>query len=138
MADVGEGASSTSSENIECISLEKISSIIRDIGRFLADEKIYKEEQIAEVFKLQPSDSFVKNISSLLLKFKRKKSQDKFLKEFYGTTNANWKEYFHPYNDKKIVFLMLIHLPERLIGLLEHGGQEISESEVYIYKYFLS
>ena len=77
--------------------MERTCSLIRDIGRYLGDEKLYKEEHIAEVFKLQPSDLFVRVLNELLLKFKRKRSHDKFLKEFYGKTNSNWKEYFHPY-----------------------------------------
>ena len=72
-------------------------------------------------------------LDELLLIFERKRSHDKCLKEFYGKTNSNWKEYFHPYGDKKIVFLMLIHLPERLIGILEQADQESSNPEVLIF-----
>ena len=111
--------------------MENIARLIRDIGKHLVDEKLYKEEHTAEVFKLQPSGSFVTFINQLLSKFKRKKNQDKFLKEFYGSTNANWEEYFHPYEEKKVVFLMLIHLPERLIGFLEKdvkGASEVKHS----------
>ncbi len=66
-----------------------MASLISDIGRYLVDEK---KEHSAEVFKLEPSDLFVSFINQLLLKYKRKKNQDKFLKEFYGNTNSNWKE----------------------------------------------
>ena len=115
-----------------------IVGLICDICRHLIDEKLYKEEHTSEVFKLQPSDSFVSFINQLLLKFNRKKNQDKFLKEFYGKTNSNWKEYFHPYGEKKIVFLMLIHLPERLIGFLkikqDDQGQGISEVQLIVVK----
>ena len=51
----------------------------------------------------------------------------KLLKEFYGGTSSNWKEYFHPYEEKKVVFLMLIHLPKRLIGFLEQKDKVASE-----------
>lgn len=123
--------SSCSNENIE-FTLGKTCAVIRDIDRYLADEKLHRKEHIAEVFKLIPSDSFVTFVDELLLKFKRKQNKDKFLKEFYGTTNSNWKEYFDLYVDKKIVFLMLIHFPERLIGFLEQGYQEIPDSKVFV------
>ena len=59
MAELRESSSSmTSNENL-VLSLEKTCCIIRDIGRYLADEKLYKQEHIGECFQLQPSDSFV-------------------------------------------------------------------------------
>ena len=79
-------------------------------SRYLSDENIYKKEQITEVFNLQPSDSFLAAVNKLLSKFKLKKNQDKLLQEFNGFSNADWKEYFHPCSDPKVVFLMLIHL----------------------------
>jgi hypothetical protein len=105
MAELGESSTSSSTRDI-VITMDKMRDIIRDIGHYLTDEKLYKPEQAAEVFKLEPSETFVKFLNDLL-KLKRKKSKDKFLKEFYGI-NANWHEYFHPYLDKKMVFLMLI------------------------------
>jgi hypothetical protein len=97
----------------------------------LVDEKLYKEEQTAEIFKLHPSESFVSFVNKLLLTFKRKRNQDRFLNEFYGNSHANWKEYFHPYGEQKMVFLVLIHLPERLIGFLEKGHNDQGISKVY-------
>jgi hypothetical protein len=97
--------------------MDKTRDIIRDIGRYLADEKLYKPEQAAEVFKLEPSETFVKFLNDLLL---------------YGNTNANWHEYFHPYPDKKMVFLMLIHLPERLLICIEQDKGP-SDSEVIVF-----
>ena len=107
--------------------MEIISDLIRNIGKHLVDEKLFKEEHTAEIFKLKPSDSFLTFINQLLLKFKRKRNQDKLLKEFYGGTNLNWEEYFHPHKQKKVVFLMLIHLPERLIGFLEQDDKVASQ-----------
>lgn len=126
---MGESSSSSEIEK-NVISMENISSIIRDIGRHLVDEKLYKEEQTAEIFKLHPSELFVGFVNQLLLKFKRKRNQDKFLTEFYGNSYANWKEYFHPYGEQKMVFLMLIHLPQRLIGFLEKGQDDQGISKV--------
>ncbi|XP_028392704.1 uncharacterized protein LOC114517561 [Dendronephthya gigantea] len=128
---VGESSSSSKIEK-NVLSVENVCSIIRDIGRHLVDEKLYKEEQTAEIFKLSPTDLFVSFVNQLLLKFKRKRNQDKFLTEFYGNSYANWKKFFHPYGEQKIVFLMLIHLPQRLIGFLEKGqdDQGISKEEM--------
>ena len=134
MEQLGESSSSSElDENV--ISKENICSIIRDIGRHLVDEKLYKKEQTAEIFKLHPSKSFVSFVNQLLLKFKRKRNQDKFLKDFYGNLHANWKEYFHPYGEQKIVFLMVIRLPQRLLGFLEKGqdDQRISKVQLYLY-----
>ena len=131
MAELGESSTSSSTRDV-VITMDKTRDIIRDIGRYLTDEKLYKPEQAAEVFKLEPSESFVKFLNDLLLKLKRKKSKDKFLKEFYGNTNAHWHEYFHPYPDKKMVFLMLIHLPERLLICIEQDKGP-SDSEVIVF-----
>ncbi|XP_028405245.1 uncharacterized protein LOC114527750 [Dendronephthya gigantea] len=129
VAELGEGSSIQS--DIPLISEEKVCDLIRDIGRHLVDEKLYRKEHTAEVFKLQPSKSFVTFANQLLVKFKRRSNQDKLLKEFYGSTNSNWREYFHPCDNKKVVFLMLIHLPERLIGLLKErqDDQGLSDSK---------
>jgi hypothetical protein len=126
------GESSTSSSAADVVTLEKTRSIIRDIGRYLTDEKLYKPEQTTEVFKLEPSESFVKFLNDILHKVKRKKSKDQFLREFYGKTNTHWQEYFHPYPDKKMVFLMLIHLPERLLTHIEEDTSRPSDSEVIV------
>jgi hypothetical protein len=112
--------------------MDKTRDIIRDIRRYLTDEKLYKPEQAAEVFKLEPRESFVRFLNDLLLKLKRKKSKHKFLKEFYGNANAHWHDYFHPYPDKKMVFLMLIHLPERLLICIEQDKGP-SDSEVIVF-----
>ena len=129
MEQLGESSSSSKlDENV--ISMENICSIICDIGRHLVDEKLYKKERTAEIFKLHPSESFVSFVNQSLLKFKRKRNQHKFLKEFYGNSYANWKEYFHPYGEQKMVFLMLIHLPQRLIGFLEKGQDDKEISKV--------
>ena len=133
---LGESSSSSMlAENV--VSVENIRTIIRDIGRHLVDEKLYKEERTAEIFKLHPSDSFVSFVNQMLLKFKRRRNQDQFLKEFYGNSYANWKEYFHPCEEQKIVFLMLIHLPQRLIGFLKEGkdDQEISKVAIVLILY---
>ena len=64
---------SCSSDNSVSIAFEDIQSVIRDIGRYLSDENIYKKEQITEDFNQQPSDSFLAAMNKLLSKFKLKK-----------------------------------------------------------------
>lgn len=85
------------------LSVEKVSRLMRDIGRHLADEKLYKDEHTAEVFKLQPS------------------------------------EYFHPCEDKNVVFLLLIHLPKCLIGLLKErqDDQGLCDSKIWLYEFII-
>ncbi len=98
----------------------------------MANEKLYKKEQTAQIFKLYASESFVSFVNQSLLKLKRNRNQDKFLKEFYGNAYANWDEYFHLYGEQNMVFLMLIHLPQHLVGFLEkrQDDQEISKVPV--------
>ena len=62
------GESSTAKDIV--ILMDKTKDIIRDIRRYLTDEKLYKPEQAAEVFKLEPSESFVTFFNDLLLKLK--------------------------------------------------------------------
>lgn len=98
---------------------EKLLSIIREIGKSLVDENIYQKKQVDEVFNLKPNGSFLEAVNALLHKFKRKKDRDIFIKEYYGKMYGSWKEYFHPLSDHKVVFLMLVNLPERLICLIQ-------------------
>ena len=115
-----QGQSSRSvPEPMQVVSGEKIKELIGDIGQHLTNERLYKEEDIAEVLKFQPSDSFVKFLNTILSKFKRRKNHNKLLEQFYDNTTAYWKEYFNPCKDQKVVFPMLIHLPERLVAFLE-------------------
>jgi hypothetical protein len=37
------------------------------------------------------------------------------MKRFYGKMYGSWKEYFKPCGDHKVVFLMLVYLPEKLL-----------------------
>jgi hypothetical protein len=47
-------------EPLQIVSSKKVKELISDIGKHLTDEKLYKKEDIAEVLRLQPTDSFVK------------------------------------------------------------------------------
>ena len=98
---------------------EKILSIAREIRKFLTDEKIYPKKLVAEVFNMQPSKSFVDDINALLDKFHGKNDRYRFMKEHYGKMYGSWKEYFHPFSNQKVVFMMLVNLSERLITRLQ-------------------
>ena len=90
----------------------------KKIAKSLTDEKIYPETYVTPVFDLKPSKSFIENVNGLLHKFHRKNDRDRFMKDYFGTMYRSWKEYFHPFSDQKVVFLMLVNLPERLITLI--------------------
>ena len=130
-ADVNGESSAAASPNSTIIDSDKVRALISKIGQYLNDEKIYKECDIEALKKLEPSESFVKFVNGVLSKFKRRKNHNKLLKEFYGKTNANWEEYF-PSKNRKIVFLMLIHLPERLVNFVEESLTENVEVKFYI------
>ena len=51
---------------------EPIKSIIRDIGKCLADERLYLPELVQKIFKLEPSVSFVTFLNDVFGKFKKK------------------------------------------------------------------
>ena len=103
---------------------ESVLALIREIGKKLTDEKIYSSKQVADVFTLKPSQLFLQDVNDLLHKFQRRKDREKFMKEFYGKMYGSWKEYFNPWNDNKVVFLMLVNLPERLLTTLKNEDSE--------------
>ena len=88
-------ATKKAKKQIPCyVTEEKILSIIREIGKFLTDGKIYPKKLVAEVFNMQPRKSFVDDINALLDKFHRKNDRDRFRKEFTGKCMAHGKNIF--------------------------------------------
>ena len=73
---------------------------------------------------LKPTQSFLQDVNALLHKCHRKKDRDMFMKEFFGKMYGLWKDYFHSCNDHKVVFLMLINLPERLLTTLKNEDSQ--------------
>ena len=108
---------------------EKVLSLFREIGKGLTDENIYPSKQVAAVLALHPSKSFIQDVNALLHKFHRKKDRDKFMQQYYGKMYASWKEYFHPCEDQKVVFLMLINLPERLIIIPTQDSSQVASED---------
>lgn len=112
------------------VSEESVLTLIREIGNYLTDEKIYPSKQVADVFTLKPTQSFLQDVNALLHKFHRKKDRDKFMKEFFGKMYGSWKDYFHSCNDHKVVFLMLVNLPERLLTTLKNEDSQVTSTQV--------
>ena len=61
------------------ITSDKVCGLICDIGQYLTDENIYKEDHVEAVKKLKPSESFIKFLAGVLLKFKRQKNHNNFM-----------------------------------------------------------
>ena len=74
---MAESSTSSSTRDV-VITMDKARDIIRDIGCYLTDEKLYKPEQAAEVFKLERSETFVKFLNDLLLKLKKRRAKTSF------------------------------------------------------------
>ena len=111
---------------------EKAVTIIKEIGKCLADAKMYPVEKVAQVSNLKPNESFLVDINTLSHRFHRKNDRDRFMKDFFSKMYGSWKEYFNPCDDHKAVFMMLVYLPERLIALVQdHGSEMHSEQTVY-------
>ena len=79
-------------------------SLISEIGKSLTDEKIYPAKQVAAVFKLHPSKSFIQDVNALLHKFHRKKDRDKLMQEYYGKMLPPGKNIFIHVKIKKWYF----------------------------------
>ena len=95
-------------------------TMIKEIEKFLADEKMYPEEKLTQVSNLRPNKSFLADINAQLHRFYCKNHRDRFMKDFFSTMYyGSWKEYFKPCDDHVVVFMMLVHLPERLIALVQ-------------------
>ena len=97
------------------IGVETTSQMIKEIKKKLCDSRLYGKDTVGEVDKLQPSNSFFTYVGNLLKSFSKNLSQDKLLEKFYGNVYDNWKVYFPTAKDGKYVFLVLIHLPEKLV-----------------------
>ena len=129
----GVVSSSDNDKHVPCyLTEEKALTMIKEIEKFLADEKMYPEEKVTQVSNLRPNKSFLADINAQLHRFYRKNDRDWFMKDFFSTMYGSWKEYFKPCDDHVVVFMMLVHLPERLIALVQdHDSEMDSEETVY-------
>ena len=118
--------SSKSNQIPTYVTEESVYALIREIGKKLTDEKIYSSKQVADVFTMKPSKSFLEDVNALLHRFRRRQDRDKFMKEFYAKMYGNWKEYFNPCNDHKVVFLMVVDLTERLLTAVKNVDSQAS------------
>ena len=132
-SSTGVESSSGNDKPIPCYLTEgKAVMMVKEIGKFLADEKMYPEKKVTKVSNLRPSKSFLADINTQLHRFYRKNDRDRFMKDFFSNMHGSWKEYFKPCDDHIVVFMMLVHLPERLIALVQdHDSEMDSEETVY-------
>ena len=93
------GESSTAKDAV--ILMDKTKDIIQDIGRYLTDEKLYKPEQAAEVFKLEPSESFVTFLNDLLIELKQRKAKTSSKKSFMAPQTIIGENISIPIRTKK-------------------------------------
>ena len=107
-------------ESMQIVSSEKVEALISDIGQHLMDEKLYKKEHMAEVLKLKLSESSCQNS-------KGEKITTSCWNNFMARQLLTGKNILT--SDQKIVFLMLIRLPERLVAFLE-DSQDTSSAKV--------
>ncbi len=113
-------SSSGNDDHIPCyITEEKALTMIKEIGKCIADEKFYPDEKVAQVAKLRPSKSFLDDINTLLHRFHCKNDRDRLMKDFFSKMYGSWKEYFKPCDDHKAVFMMLVYLPWCKIKILK-------------------
>ena len=132
-ANTGVESSSGNDKPIPCYLAEgKAVTMVKEVGKFLEDEKMYPEKKVTQVSNLRPSKSFLADINTQLHRFYRKNDRDRFMKDFFSNMYGSWKEYFKPCDDHIVVFMMLVHLPERLIALVQdHDSEMNSEETVY-------
>lgn len=107
-------------------------TLIRETGKYLKDEKIYPSKQVADIFTLKPTQSFLQYVNALLHKFHRKKDRDKFMKQFFRKIYGSWKDYFHSCNNHKVVFPMPVNLPERLLTTLKTEDSQVTSIQVEV------
>lgn len=116
------------------LSSEAIDNMLAEIIKKLRESQLYGEDVLAEVEKLHPSACFYESMGKLFGKFARNLSQDNFLEEFYGKMYGDWETFFPSFEKGKYVFLVLIHLPEKLVN---YHKQKTSADEPKVGKHLL-
>lgn len=124
-----ETASKSDVRQPSTIGNEAIKDIVEEIKKKVRDTNLYGKDTLDEVEKLQPSGSFYNDLAKLYKRFAKNLNQDKFLEKFYGIMHTNWKGYFPATKDGKYAFVMLIHLPEKLVRYYKERNLD-GDSEV--------
>ena len=97
----------------------------------------YPEGIVTAASRLKPSVEFLDFVSEILNKFSRKRSQDVLLSVFYTEIYSKWKSFFPSCNDQKVVNLVLIHFPQKLIAYYKNAASvTTAEPEVILLLYF--
>ena len=94
-------------------------SIVETIKRNIISEQLYRDEIERTVKNFSATETLFKEVLPLYTKFCRKKNQDKLLEEFYGfmlnsSTLLNC-------NDSRVANLVMIHIPDHLVGFCNVG-----------------
>ena len=116
-----EGKANESGVKIPVLTSEAVDNMLADIRSKLHESQLYDENTLAEVDKLRPSSSFYEEAIKLFMDFGKNLSQDKLLEKFYGKMYSEWKTFFPSSMDTKYVFLVLIHLPEKLVNFYKQN-----------------
>ena len=110
-----------------------LESWIKEIAENLRDEKIYPKGIVTAASRLKPCVEFLDFVSEILNKFSRKCSQDVLLSVFYKEIYSKWKSFFPSCNDQKVVNLVLIHFPQKLIAYYKNAASvTTAEPEVIL------
>ena len=109
----------SSAQNTTPLCLDTMKSIVETIKRNIISEQLYGDEIERTVKNISASEALFKEVLPLYTKFCRKKNQDKLLEEFYGlmlnsSTLLNC-------NDSRVANLVMIHIPDHLVGFCNVG-----------------
>ena len=78
--------------------------------------QLYPEAILTAITNVKPSEEFLAFIKTILGKFCRKQNQDVLLANFYKEIYMKWETFFPLCSDQKAINLLLIHLPQKLVG----------------------
>lgn len=124
------------SSKIPSLTSQAVDNMLADIMQNITESKLYPETILAkasEVF--PPSPHFYESLAKLFSTFAKELSLDKLMKQFYGEMYDNWKTYFPSSEDGKYVFLLLIHLPEKLVAFQKTSVASVNDPKICRYCY---
>ena len=117
--------------NTTPLCFDTIESIVDTIKSNIIAEKLYGDEIDSVVKNISATEALLKDVLPLYTKFCRNRNQDKLLESFYGlmlnsSTLLNCK-------DSRVANLVMIHIPDHLVGLCNVGlvGEKTLESADY-------
>jgi hypothetical protein len=101
-----------------------------EIVEKLRDEKLCPEAILTAITNVKPSEEFLAFIKTIFGKFCRKQNQDVLLANFCKEIYMKWKTFLPSCSNQKAINLLLIHLPQKLVGYYKDaassGIEEVS------------